>query len=80
MEDEEVGFGGDGDGEGGVGEGAEDVDDVAWVDGGGCPVVMEVDCAAFRGGGDFDGECLEEKVSERCGWRGSKVPFGGRGG
>ena len=42
--------------------GARDVDGVTWENGGGCPVVTEVDCAAFRGGGFW-----KENVSGRCG-------------
>ena len=51
-------FGGDGDGGRGGGGGDRDVDSVAWENGGGCPIIMEVDCVASRGGGK---DCLERE-------------------
>ena len=54
VEDEEMGFSGDSDG-GGGGQGDKDINGVTWADRGARPIVTEVGCAAFRGGGNFYG-------------------------
>ena len=62
---DEVGFGGGGYGGRGRGRGrerAKDADSVARVNRGGCLVIREVvECAAFGGGDDYYGDCLERE-------------------
>ena len=71
-----MGFGGDGDGGGGGRGGARDGDSVALGNGGGCPIITEMDCAASRGQSNFYGDCLERERELGLGRRVLRAPFG----